>query len=90
MTFSPRASARFVHFFRFVRPGSKLRSPEERIGLLVFTLALLFAMTHPLWAHELAIGAIEIEHPWSRAAAQDASVAVGDAILTYQGSEPTG
>ena len=85
MTFSARA---FARSFPLGRPASRLRSPEERIGLAVFALALLFAMTHSLWAHEFKAGDIEIVHPWSRATPEGAKVAAGYLVLKNHGGSP--
>jgi len=67
-------------------PLSRLRSFEERLGLIIFTLALLFAMTHELWAHEFKAGDIEILNPWSRATPDGAAVAAGFFTLKNSGS----
>lgn len=83
MTFSTRA---FVRSLGIAHPTSKFRSLEKRAGLFVFAFALLFAMTHPLWAHEFKIGDIEIEHPWSRATPEGAAVAAGYLGLSNEGS----
>ena len=64
------------------------RSLEERVGIIGFTLMLLFAMTHSLWAHEFKVGSIEIDHPYSRATPNGAKVAVGYATIRNNGGEP--
>lgn len=67
-------------------PLSRFRSFEERLGIIAFTLALLFAMSQSLWAHEFKIGDIEIEHPWSRATPEGAKVAAGYLVISNEGS----
>jgi copper(I)-binding protein len=85
MIFSASA---FVRSLGVARSISKFRSLDERVGLLGFALALLFATTHSLWAHEFKIGDIEIEHPWSRATPEGAAVAAGYLGLSNEGSTP--
>lgn len=65
---------------------SRFRSFEERLGIVAFALALLFAMTHSLWAHEFKAGDIEILHPWSRATPEGAKVAAGYLVLKNHGN----
>jgi periplasmic copper chaperone A len=67
-------------------PFNRSRSLEERLGILAFALALLFAMSHSLWAHEFKAGDIEIVHPWSRAIPAGAKVAAGYLTLKNDGS----
>ena len=69
-------------------PVSRFRSLEERIGIIGFALMLLFALVHPLLAHEYKAGNIEIDHPWSRATPEGAKVAAGYLVLKNSGSEP--
>lgn len=66
----------------------RFRSVEERLGIICFSLFLLFAMTHVLWAHEFKAGDIEIVHPWSRTTPQGAKVAAGYLVLKNNGSSP--
>lgn len=68
-------------------PFSRLRSFEERFGLMFLTLALLVAMAMPLLAHGYKAGEIEIGHPWSRATPNGAKVAAGYLKLKNDGSE---
>ncbi|MBX3568714.1 MAG: copper chaperone PCu(A)C [Rhizobiaceae bacterium] len=68
-------------------PFSRLRSFGERIGIVAFTMMLLFAMSQSLWAHEFKAGDIEIVHPWSRATPDGAKVAAGYLTLKNDGSE---
>ncbi|WP_395449268.1 copper chaperone PCu(A)C [Aminobacter sp. UC22_36] len=53
------------------------RSLEERFGIAVFALLLLFASAHQLFAHGFKAGDLEIGHPWSRATPAGAKVAAG-------------
>lgn len=78
----------FTRASSFVHPLSRFRYFEERLGLAVFTLALLFAMSHSLWAHEFKAGDIEIVHPWSRATPEGAKVAAGYLTLKNHGNSP--
>ncbi len=70
------------------RPASLFRSFEERLGIVVFVLALLFASAHAVMAHEFKVGDLEIGHPWSRAVPAGASVAGGYLTVTNHGSSP--
>ncbi|WP_416798696.1 copper chaperone PCu(A)C [Ciceribacter azotifigens] len=67
-------------------PLNRVRSFKERLGLVAFTLALLFAMAPVLRAHEFKAGDIEIVHPWSRATPEGAAVAAGFFTLKNHGS----
>lgn len=67
-------------------PISRFRSFEERLGVIGFSLMLLFAMSQSLWAHEFKVGDIEIEHPWSRATPAGAKVAAGYLVIGNEGS----
>lgn len=80
-----RAAARAVAGSRALY---RFRSVEERLGIICFSLFLLFAMTHVLWAHEFKAGDIEIIHPWSRATPEGAKVAAGYLVLKNNGSSP--
>lgn len=64
----------------------RFRSVEERLGIVTFTLLILGALSHPLWAHEFKAGDLEIVHPWSRATPQGAKVAAGYLTVKNQGS----
>lgn len=55
----------------------RFSSVEERVGILVFTLMLILALVHPLWAHGFEIGSIEIDHPIASAPPEGAKVAAG-------------
>jgi periplasmic copper chaperone A len=68
-------------------PFNRLRSIEERVGIAGFSLALVIAMSHPLWAHGYEAGDIEIDHPWSRATPEGARVAAGYLTLRNDGNE---
>jgi copper(I)-binding protein len=68
--------------------GAFLRSFEERLGITVFVLALLFVTAQAVLAHEFKVGDIEIGHPWSRATPAGAKVAGGYFTITNTGSAP--
>ncbi|WP_315925028.1 copper chaperone PCu(A)C [Mesorhizobium sp. SP-1A] len=70
------------------RTACPFRSFEERLGIVVFVLALLFAGIHQAAAHEFKAGDLEIDHPWSRAVPAGASVAGGYFTVTNKGSAP--
>jgi copper(I)-binding protein len=70
-----------------VRPASRLRSFEERLGIAVFALALSFAGLHGAFAHEFKLGDLEIDHPWSRATPPGAQVAGGYFTIVNHGSQ---
>lgn len=72
----------------FGRASPLFRSLEERLGIAVFILALLFAGAHAALAHEFKVGDLEIGHPWSRAAPAGASVAGGYLTVTNHGAAP--
>lgn len=69
-------------------PLFRLRSFEERLGIVGFSLMLLFAMSQPLWAHEFKAGNLEIVHPWSRATPGGAKVAAGYVLIKNDGAQP--
>ena len=73
---------------RFGRRNPFFRIFEERLGIVVFVLALLFASAPSVFAHEFKVGDLEIEHPWSRATPAGAKVAGGYFIITNTGSTP--
>ena len=64
------------------------RSFEERFGVAVFGLMLLFASNHQLLAHDFKLGDLEIGHPWSRATPVGAKVAAGYLTIKNNGSQP--
>ncbi|RWP76615.1 copper chaperone PCu(A)C [Mesorhizobium sp.] len=78
------------HFFRarFGRNSPFLRHLEERLGITVFVLALLFVSAQVVFAHEFRVGDLEIGHPWSRATPPGAKVAGGYFTVTNTGSSP--
>lgn len=82
MQLSFRAAARAATY-----PITRFRSLEERVGIVGFTLALLFIMTHSLMAHEFKVGDIEAVHPWSRETPYGAKVAAGYVKIVNHGSE---
>lgn len=65
-----------------------LRSLEQRLGVAVFVLLLLFAGVPGALAHEFKAGDLEIGHPWSRATPPGAKVAGGYFTVTNKGSAP--
>jgi periplasmic copper chaperone A len=67
--------------------GSILRSIEERVGIAMLALALLFGAPS-VFAHEFKVGDLEIGHPWSRATPAGAKVAGGYFTITNNGSAP--
>jgi len=67
-------------------PFNRLRSFEERLGVIALALALLFAMSQSLLAHDFKVGDIEIDHPWSRATPAGAKVAAGYVVIRNHGS----
>ncbi|MDR7034391.1 copper chaperone PCu(A)C [Mesorhizobium sp. BE184] len=71
-----------------LRPPHFLRSFEERLGIAVLAIALLFAGAHGVWAHEFKLGQLDIDHPWSRATPPGASVAGGYFTVANEGSTP--
>lgn len=70
------------------RPLSRLRSFEERLGIVAFAAMLLFATVQGLSAHEYKAGSLVIGHPWSRATPVGAKVAAGYLTLKNEGGEP--
>lgn len=77
-----------AHALVFGRGGAFLRSFEERLGITVFVLALLFVSAQSVLAHEFKVGDLEIGHPWSRATPVGAKVAGGYFTITNKGSAP--
>ncbi|RUU08294.1 copper chaperone PCu(A)C, partial [Mesorhizobium sp. M6A.T.Ca.TU.002.02.2.1] len=73
---------------RFGRNSLFLHSFEERLGITVFVLALLFVSAQAVFAHEFRVGDLEIGHPWSRATPPGAKVAGGYFTVTNTGSSP--
>lgn len=68
-------------------PLARLRSIEERVGIVVITSALVFASVSTLWAHDYRADEIEIIHPWARATPQGANVGAGYVVLRNNGSQ---
>lgn len=69
-------------------PLSRIRSFEERPGIVGVALMLLFVLCQPIWAHEFKLGDLEIKHPWSRATPDGAKVAAGYLVIINHGSAP--
>lgn len=82
---NPKSVGRFA---AFRRPPHFLRSFKERLGIAVLAIALLFAGAHGVRAHEFKLGALEIEHPWSRATPPGAQVAGGYFTVANEASTP--
>lgn len=70
----------------YTYPLSHFRSLEERVGVIGFTMMLLIAMPHSLWAHEFKLGSIELDHPSPRATRDGTKVAAGYAMTGNTGS----
>jgi len=79
---------RTAHAVTTFHPFARLRSPEERFGVVALALMLLFAMSQGLLAHGFTVGALEIGHPWSRATPAGARVAAGYLRVKNTGTEP--
>lgn len=62
--------------------------PTSQMGVIAFTLMLIFAMCHSVLAHEFKAGSIDIVHPWSRATPAGAKVAAGYLKLVNKGTLP--
>ncbi len=63
-------------------------SPVSQLGVIAFTLMLIFAMCHSVLAHEFKADDIDIVHPWSRATPAGAKVAAGYLKLVNKGTQP--
>ncbi|OYZ93308.1 MAG: hypothetical protein B7Y01_01365 [Xanthobacter sp. 17-67-6] len=61
---------------------------EEALAAAAFALFLLTLSAQALMAHEFKAGAIEIEHPWTRATPGGASVGAGYLVLKNEGTTP--
>jgi copper(I)-binding protein len=70
------------------RAARLFRSFEERLGIVVLMLALMFAGGHEVWAHGFKLGDLEIGHPWSREVPAGASVAGGYLTIVNHGGAP--
>ncbi len=57
----------------------------QKLGLFV---ACAIALSSTAYAYDYKVGAIEIDHPWSRAVPKGASVAAGYLTIRNTGSEP--
>jgi copper(I)-binding protein len=82
MQYSRSAVARTLSY-----PLGRIRSFEERLGIVVLTMAMLLAMAQSVWAHEFKVGDLEIVHPWSRATPEGAAVAAGYLAIKNHGKE---
>ncbi len=71
----------------FAYPLIRFRSVEERIGIVCLTLAILFATSQSLLAHDYKIADIRVDHPWSRATPDGARVAAGYLVVANDGAE---
>lgn len=79
-----RAVSRTSLFSRFVR---RIYA-EEVLAAAAFATLLLTLSVQALTAHEFKAGAIEIDHPWTRATPDGASVGAGYLVLKNEGSTP--
>jgi periplasmic copper chaperone A len=59
---------------------------EEKLGALLLAIAVLSVFADRASAHDFKVGAIEIEHPWSRATPPGAKVAAGYVEISNEGS----
>lgn len=81
-----------INTSRAMRPAamtcllSRFRSFEERLGIITFAFAMLFAAAQGSLAHEFKAGDLEIMHPWSRATPDGAKVAAGYAKIKNNGA----
>ncbi len=58
---------------------------EQRIAIATLAIGLLFVGVDAARAHEFKIGAIEVEHPWSRATPPGAKVGGGYLVIANDG-----
>lgn len=65
----------------------RLRSFRERLGIVGFTLMLLFAVGQSAFAHDFKAGSLVIDHPWSRAVPEGGKVAGGYMTIRNEGVE---
>ncbi|MCV0395532.1 MAG: copper chaperone PCu(A)C [Rhizobiaceae bacterium] len=65
----------------------RFRSFEERLGIVGFTLMLLFAVSQGAFAHDFKVGSLVIDHPWSRAVPEGGKVAGGYMTIRNEGSD---
>lgn len=61
---------------------------EEALAAFTLTAFLLTLSAQALMAHEFKVGAIEIEHPWTRATPNGAEVGAGYMVLENAGATP--
>lgn len=61
---------------------------EEALAAAAFAMFLLTLSAQALMAHEFKVGAIEIDHPWTRATPDGASVGAGYLVLKNEGTTP--
>ncbi|MDI4655282.1 copper chaperone PCu(A)C [Xanthobacter autotrophicus] len=61
---------------------------EEILAASVFAVLVLVLSVQSLMAHEFKVGAIEIDHPWSRATPGGATVGAGYFTLKNTGAAP--
>ncbi|WP_217577910.1 copper chaperone PCu(A)C [Mesorhizobium sp. GbtcB19] len=72
----------------FASHGAPTFHLQQRVGIAVLALLLLFACIPAALAHEFKVGDLEIEHPWSRATPPGAKVAGGYFTVVNKGSAP--
>ena len=68
-----------------LRPGAV----DTPVGRLAIALMLLVGMARPFHADDVAIGDLEIRHPWSREVPTGARVAAGYLVIANKGRQPT-
>ncbi|MFG1287236.1 copper chaperone PCu(A)C [Xanthobacter versatilis] len=78
---------------RLLKGSAGARTPyrpfaEEVLAAFVFAAFVLVLSVQTLLAHEFKAGAIEIDHPWSRATPGGATVGAGYLTLKNTGSAP--
>ena len=76
-------SAKVLAFTR--RPG---RSIEEKLAVAVFTLGIALFSAQAAFAHDYKLGALEIDHPWTRATPGGAKVGGGYLVVKNTGDTP--
>ena len=68
-------------------PSFRRRACTLALGFALFGLPPLSAPL-PAFAHGFKVGAIEVEHPWSRATPPGAKTGAGYFVMVNSGSEP--
>src|ERR1700720_4463393 len=77
---------RFSNHRPALRSHSDYRgSPMKKFGMLVAGVIALSLSAH---ANDYKVGALEVDHPWSRAVPKGATVAAGYLTIKNTGTEP--